>query len=886
MSSLEIERLLTHTKWVERLARSLVRDPALAEDVAQEAWLNAVRRPPQGRVDVRAWLTRVVQNAAHSLRRSQGAQRARERAAARDEALPSAHELVAEVEMQRVLSAHLLALEEPYRTTLILRYQGQLGPRAIAAQLGVPVSTVKTRLQRGLDKLRARLDDTFGSRASWCAAVVVLERPLRSVGLLSTQLLTWISAMNLKLGLALAAVAVALGVYLLQGPEAPVTEAESLSPAAEGADFEPPASPPAIEVLTAAERTTERAPIPTEDPAVASATAAEVVRGRLVDLEGRPLPGRRMRWFGPHAVRWSGPGRTLLRREGETQEIAPERLESILADETSFDGRAHLEEWWWTLRDAPPAELLTETDAQGRFSYAVPTKHAGGSLELDEQGWAFLGGGWGAAEDGTRELVLVGATTIDFGGIVVDPEDRPLAVVSIRPCGSFQAASGFPLVLDTRTSPGQTQTFLRDDPVIVLTGADGRFHYRGAPRIPGSKLLLLRHGYENLEAPLPPAPDFDLRFVMRPEDDWGRIAGRVLDPQGRPVEGAEVSWSGQNGFTDRNGAFAIALREWIDEESALLAVKKGYLAARDTTFGGRVAESREGHEKLVLVLGGAPLSIAGTVTDAAGNPQPGWAVALQDPTPKWELSLEEANAGVRQPVETDAAGRFALGGLFEREYRLRAWDPATHLVVISEPIPAGATDVRIVLPQDPFHSRVAGRVVDDRGLPIAGATITLARYGVMVNREGSYVRSEPTETDSDGRFSLERVPREHVFLQVNSERTERRRWAIEEITTPLDSILSVQRLFRFQVELGAADVADAFAILDESGERLPVTVFLPEFHQGASQYPSYVPRSPDGSFPISEISATGKTLVLLSDGRELRRSALHLEQDGLQVLQL
>ena len=50
------------------------------------------------------------------------------------------------------------ALEEPYRNTVLLRYYEGLWPRAIAAQLGVPVKTINTRLHRAHLQLREILD--------------------------------------------------------------------------------------------------------------------------------------------------------------------------------------------------------------------------------------------------------------------------------------------------------------------------------------------------------------------------------------------------------------------------------------------------------------------------------------------------------------------------------------------------------------------------------------------------------------------------------------------------------------------------------------------------------------------------------------------------------
>src|SRR5262249_21883508 len=62
------------------------------------------------------------------------------------------------------IAAAFAALEEPYKSTLFLRYFDDLTPSQIAVQTGAPVETVKTRLKRGLANLRARLDAELGAR--------------------------------------------------------------------------------------------------------------------------------------------------------------------------------------------------------------------------------------------------------------------------------------------------------------------------------------------------------------------------------------------------------------------------------------------------------------------------------------------------------------------------------------------------------------------------------------------------------------------------------------------------------------------------------------------------------------------------------------------------
>src|SRR5262249_57076749 len=69
--------------------------------------------------------------------------------------------------------------EEPYRSTLLQRYYHDLSVAAIAERGATPLNTVKARIARGLEKLRAELDRRYGGdRRAWCHWLMVLgSRP-------------------------------------------------------------------------------------------------------------------------------------------------------------------------------------------------------------------------------------------------------------------------------------------------------------------------------------------------------------------------------------------------------------------------------------------------------------------------------------------------------------------------------------------------------------------------------------------------------------------------------------------------------------------------------------------------------------------------------------
>ncbi|MGE3164640.1 MAG: sigma-70 family RNA polymerase sigma factor [Planctomycetota bacterium] len=163
-----IESLFEHSAWVRRLALRLVADDARADDLAQDAWLAANEAELRDPGAVRAWLRTLVRHLASRGRRSEQRRREREARVARDESLPATADLVERAELQRRLVDAVLGLPEPYRSTVLLRYFHEMSAAEMAKRLGVPAPSVRTRLRRGLQLLRERLnDDDRADSCSW-----------------------------------------------------------------------------------------------------------------------------------------------------------------------------------------------------------------------------------------------------------------------------------------------------------------------------------------------------------------------------------------------------------------------------------------------------------------------------------------------------------------------------------------------------------------------------------------------------------------------------------------------------------------------------------------------------------------------------------------------
>src|SRR5882672_4636988 len=171
-----LEGLLENTGWMKGLARGLVRDPHRAEDLVQDAAVALLQKRSAAIRSPGSWLRGVLGKLASRSRRDDDRRRRREERVARLERVTESPEGVLErAELRRTILDAVLALEEPYRTTVLLRFFEEKSVRAIASELGLPAATVRTRLARALERLRRRLDRLHGGdRAAWCAVLVPL----------------------------------------------------------------------------------------------------------------------------------------------------------------------------------------------------------------------------------------------------------------------------------------------------------------------------------------------------------------------------------------------------------------------------------------------------------------------------------------------------------------------------------------------------------------------------------------------------------------------------------------------------------------------------------------------------------------------------------------
>ena len=160
-STADLEQLFRH-HWplAHRAAYLVVHDAAAAEDIAQEAFLAAVRaldrfdrRRPFG-----PWLHRIVVNRAIDWARARALRAEVSQDGLPEPPAPPAGRRGIESDAGP-LAAGLAALSPEHRAVIVLRHLLDYTPGEIAAILDLPRGTVNSRLRRGLDQLRETIGE-------------------------------------------------------------------------------------------------------------------------------------------------------------------------------------------------------------------------------------------------------------------------------------------------------------------------------------------------------------------------------------------------------------------------------------------------------------------------------------------------------------------------------------------------------------------------------------------------------------------------------------------------------------------------------------------------------------------------------------------------------
>jgi|GEM_PF-1483533 len=336
------------------------------------------------------------------------------------------------------------------------------------------------------------------------------------------------------------------------------------------------------------------------------------------------------------------------------------------------------------------------------------------------------------------------------------------------------------------------------------TGSDGRFELEN-PASRESLLVVIAPGHGPLFQPVA-VPDqggvIDLGDVE--VDSEGVVRGRVLDRQGDPVTGAEVRESivstparlrelllrraerqGERGkvLTGADGSFVLG--GFLPGEPVQLQVTKAGFGREEVWVQANPTDAEIEPVEVVLRPAGR---IRGVVLDEYGRPAPRATVAPD---------TSRADGGWFRWVRTDERGRFEVPAVDPGRFYLVAKAPghARSEPVLQDVSPGDQIDGVEIMLRPGFD--LAGRVVDSKGRPVAGARVWAS--------SGSRVET----TGADGRFSIED-----------------RSLGLVKLTVEREGYLKLERLVDFpegaepvEVRLPGAEVSGV--LVDSRGEPLP-----------------------------------------------------------------
>ena len=197
-SPIRPEDLLAHADWLRHLGLGLVRGSADPDDLVQATYLAALRSPPDSDQPIRRWLAQVLRNVWKMRVRSSSRRATRETdfaAVEYAEGAISPEALLGRFQTQRLLADLVAELDEPYRSTVLLRYQEGLSSAEIARTQNVPPGTVRWRLMTGLEKLREALDTkNEGDRRAWMVLLLPFGKPLKAAAVKTASVKLYLAA--------------------------------------------------------------------------------------------------------------------------------------------------------------------------------------------------------------------------------------------------------------------------------------------------------------------------------------------------------------------------------------------------------------------------------------------------------------------------------------------------------------------------------------------------------------------------------------------------------------------------------------------------------------------------------------------------------------------
>ncbi len=752
-----IEALLRERAWVARLARGLARDPHAADDLEQESWLDTLLRPPRHAANLRSWLAQRVRHTFHSGARGDVRRVHREALAARAEAESETQAAVDRADLARELVEIVLKLEEPYRSALVLVYLEGLTPGEVARRQELPASTVRTHLQRGLERVRAELARRRGDWRSALSALALVRSPASKAAVFLTS-----GTLAKVVGAAAALVLALIAIRAWQGaPPEPSPLAPGPSVALASAEPEEPTASPARTALVDAPST-----LPSE--------MRPGLRIRAVhDRDNSPLidAALRVRWFDDawRVRRWylrtdeqgraelaaPPPGRVLVESDhgGWVEGILdPENgldLELRVDDRLAVRGRVV------DPRGSPVAGASVRVgwNTYPEEDVEVAVTGANGGFTFRNEGGGRRVGAWHedysasprpeiGGRDGQRvELVLrLGGPSAAISVRVLDADGNPVSrswVQVSTPAQELTLPDG-----SRATGPGGW---------LVDCDANGVALVRGLP--PGALSVLAgadKHASASSEIALEIGATAELELRL---PRGVTLRGIVRDANGEPVPGALLRVGELSPSPLHVGEWECWKDAGPDGTFAFESLRPG--TRRVLVDGG---ERGRRVEDLVLADGGettwnpvldAGRLLRGRVVDAQGIPLEGWRVDAEIVRQR-RMQDEQVQEIYGWPSEwgsakTNARGEFTLANQLAYELSLTVRGPFPQgrtPRLVRNGVRAGGEPIELVVDTIAERGWLVGRVLDPTGVPVA-ARVRVVRDEETVSREIQQYDGDP-----------------------------------------------------------------------------------------------------------------------------------------------
>ncbi|MCB9885632.1 MAG: sigma-70 family RNA polymerase sigma factor [Planctomycetes bacterium] len=538
-SPLEHE-LTAHAAALRRLAVRLVGADG-ADDLVQDAALQTLVRPPARPTGLGAWLGAVLRHRASKHSRGERRRRDREQRQPAPEPPHDPHRLAEHREMIARLHAGLLALPAVYADVLQLRYFEELTPTEIAARLGAPLATVKSRLQRGVGLLREQLGDERDWRTRLGAAFGL---NLGALPLAGATLATG-AIMGTAGKLACGAAAAAAALWWIFGTlTAPTVAPDGASDGGGATSVVVAAGDP----VRAHERPGANPPAPVDRTAATS--DAVTLHGRCVDEHGAPLAGLSIALRG-------------------------HRIEGGLGKD--FDGE--YSDWLQRRGGFAPQDRTATTAADGTFAFACEPSPLNLTLRIARVGleqYLHVGQELEARDRDLGDLVVPMPCRLSVR--VVDERGRPVLSPPLR----LQGGADFPERTFRSWPPAPA---IEPGGSASLSVVAGTYTLSVASRT-------ITAGASCTVPPTTATWTHDVVVAAGPSDET--ITGTVVDALQRPIAGVDIyassGWGGQTtAVTDSLGDFTLYRPETSGDEIELRCSRDGYLPnlVRGVRYGDR-----------------------------------------------------------------------------------------------------------------------------------------------------------------------------------------------------------------------------------------------------------------------------------------------------------